>query len=71
HHYLNLVDYRRAILAAQYSKEGSRDLAESLLERTLKESHTLKGWQKRLIRLLYKYTARGHRGAGRIAVRML
>ena len=70
-HYLNLVDYRRAILAAQYSKEGSRDLAESLLERTLKESHTLKGWQKRLIRLLYKYTARGHRGAGRIAVRML
>ncbi|MDE5876709.1 MAG: glycosyltransferase family 2 protein [Muribaculaceae bacterium] len=70
-HYLNLVDYRRAILAAQYSKEGNRDLAESLLERTLNESHTLKGWQKRLIRLLYKYTARDHRGAGRIAVRML
>lgn len=70
-HYLNLVDYRRAILAAQYSKEGSQDLAEKLLERTLRDSRTLNSWQKWLVRMLYKYTARGHRGAGRIAVRML
>lgn len=70
-HYLNLLDYRRAVLAAQYSKEGNKELAETLLESTLHKSSTLSGWQKRLVRMLYKYTARGHRGAGRIAVRML
>ncbi len=70
-HYLNLVDYRRAVLAAYYSREGNKELAEKLLEKTLHDSTTLNGWQKRLVRLLYKYTARGHRGAGRIAVRML
>ncbi|MDE6680745.1 MAG: glycosyltransferase family 2 protein [Muribaculaceae bacterium] len=70
-HYLNLVDYRRTVLAAQYSREGREDLAVVLLGRTLNNSRTLTGWQKRLVRMLYKYTARGHRGAGRIAVRML
>lgn len=69
-HWINVIDYRRVNLAAHYKREGADHLADPLLERVM-QSATLSRWQKRLLRLLFRYTANGHRGAGRVAVRLL
>lgn len=57
---LNIVSYRRAILAANYAKEGRNDLAEPLYKQALHEVPTKK---KPLIRFAYHWTRLGMRGA--------
>lgn len=59
---LGMIDYRRVILAALYTKEGRPDLGKTLLEKTLRESHVA-SWRKLLLRFIYIYTARGGRAA--------
>lgn len=59
---LDMVDYRRAILAAHYRREGARQAAARLLRRSLNRtgrSIVAKGW----LHLLYQYTAAGGRAA--------
>ena len=56
----NLVSYRRAILAADYFKEGRAELAKPLYERAQKEVSKEK---RPLIRFAYHWTKRGFRGA--------
>lgn len=69
-HYLRLVVYRRMILAAHYAREGRGDLALPLLKEAL-ANPALTRTQRMLFRLLYRYTAAGGRGAGRVAVRLV
>lgn len=57
-----MMDYRRVILAAHYRREGRRDAARRLLDRTLR-STTCSPIRKWLLRLIYIYTAHGGRGA--------
>ena len=57
-----MVDYRRAVLAAHYRREGNRRGAKALLERALSRSGR-PAWRRLLLRLLYRYTASGGRGA--------
>lgn len=59
---LGMIDYRRVILAALYTREGREDLGKPLLEKTLRESRVA-SWRKQLLRLIYAYTARGGRAA--------
>ena len=66
-HYLRLVAYRRMILAAHYAREGRGDLALSLLKEAL-ANPALTRMQRMFFRILYRYTAAGGRGAGRVAV---
>ncbi len=54
--------YRRVNLAALYKAEGAPELAESLLEQSLANS-SVAPWRKRLLRLIYHYTAHGGRAA--------
>lgn len=56
------IDYRRMILAANYLKEGKRDIAANLMNRTLRNS-SLSASDKLLLKLLYHYTSCGGRGA--------
>lgn len=59
---IDMINYRRAILAAHYKREKRPDLAEPLLKKAL-EHRTLSLPRKRLLWLLYQYTASGGRGA--------
>jgi len=59
---LDMVDYRRAILAAHYRREGERGAARALLVRALARSGR-PAWRRWLLRLLYAYTAAGGRAA--------
>ena len=55
-----MLDYRRAILAAHYRREGAKAPARELLRKVLRRY----GIVDRLrLRLLYDYTSRGGRGA--------
>ncbi len=56
----NIITYRRAILAADYAKEGHLDLAKPLYEQALKEIPKEK---RPLIRFAYHWTKNGLRGA--------
>lgn len=56
------VDYRRVILAAHYRREGRGDLAAPLLRAALARN----GRRRGLLRLIYRYTALGGRGAWRL-----
>lgn len=56
------VDYRRIILAAHYYREGKKELAAALKNKTLRESCEPL-WRKELLKLIYWYTAFGGRGA--------
>ncbi len=56
----NIITYRRAILAAHYAKEGSKDIAEPLYRQSLKEIPKEK---RPLIRFAYHWTRLGMRGA--------
>ena len=60
-----IIAYREMILAAHYKKENRPDLASGLMEKVLKE-YDLTVLQKNLFKLLFKYTARGGRGAWKI-----
>lgn len=57
---LNIVNYRRAILAADYAKEHRPDLASHLLEEALKKTPASK---RPALRFAYQYTRMGLRGA--------
>lgn len=56
------LDYRRAILAAHYRREGHPELCERLMTETLQRS-SLPGWRKLLLRAVCRYTAAGGRAA--------
>lgn len=56
----NIITYRRAILAADYAKEGHLELAQPLYEQALMEIPKEK---RPLIRFAYNWTKRGLRGA--------
>lgn len=58
----DMLDYRRVILAAHYSREGSRELSESLLNCGVNRQGR-PWWRRQLLRLLYHYTVLGGRGA--------
>ena len=62
---LKIIAYREMILAAHYQKENRPDLASGLLEKVFK-GYDLTVLQKILFKLLFKYTARGGRGAWKI-----
>lgn len=59
---LDMVDYRRVILAAHYKREGRGDAARGLLRTTLKNCR-LGIADRMLLKLIYRYTALGGRGA--------
>lgn len=65
---LNIVNYRRAILAADYAKEGRSDLARSLLKEALKKTPAS---GKPAIWFAYHFTRLGFRGAFRLVGRLL
>lgn len=59
---LDMTDYRRMILAADYSKEGNREASRALMTQigqNKRLSHSKKLW----LRVLYHYTRLGGRGA--------
>lgn len=64
----NIVSYRRAILAADYYKEGHPELAKPLYEQALSEVPTKK---RPLIRFAYHWTKRRLRGAFYIVGKLL
>lgn len=64
----NIVSYRRAILAADYAKEGHPELAGPLYRQALSEVPNTK---RPLIRLAYHWTRLGMRGAFSIVGRFL
>ncbi len=59
---IDMINYRRAILAAHYHREKRPDLATPLLEKAINHPNLTKRrcW---LLKMLYKYTALGGRGA--------
>lgn len=63
------LDFRQAILAGQYWREGDKAGASELLTRTLGESRIGKVKQL-VIKALYRYTAHGGRGAHHIFARL-
>lgn len=60
--WMKVLAYKRAILAASYRKEGRREHAARLLEQAL-ASPGLNPLQRLYLRLAYRYTAAGGRGA--------
>ena len=64
--WLRYVAYRRAILAAHYRREGNQEEAEKLLLKAL-EDENLNSLQRSFLRLAYRYTALGGRGAAKAA----
>lgn len=64
----NIITYRRAILAADYAKEGHPELAQPLYEQALMEIPKEK---RPLIRFAYHWTKRGLRGAFSIVGKFL
>ena len=65
---IRIVNYRRAILAAEYAKEGHPELATTLYKRSLSETAVR---QRPLIRFAYHWTRLGMRGAFSIIGRFL
>lgn len=59
---VDMINYRRAILAAHYKRENRLDLAKPLLHKAL-SNRTMSLPRKWLLKLLYHYTAIGGRGA--------
>lgn len=59
---IDMINYRRAVLAAHYQREKRPDLAMPLLEKALNHKNLTKR-RRRLLKMLYKYTALGGRGA--------
>ncbi len=59
---IDMINYRRVILAAHYKREGRGDLAKPLLCKAL-VLRTVSSHRRWLLRLIYYYTALGGRGA--------
>lgn len=59
---LDMLTYRRVILAAHYAREGDKTAGRALLDRTLRHSR-LNASERILLKLIYKYTSAGGRGA--------
>ena len=59
---IDMINYRRVILAAHYQREKRPDLATPLLEKALNHQNLTKR-RRWLLKMLYKYTALGGRGA--------
>ena len=59
----NILDYRRSILAASYSREGNDIAAAKLMDKALGGKDFIK---KQLLRFSFNYTKHGMRGAWRI-----
>ena len=59
---IDMINYRRAILAAHYQREKRPDLAAPLSEKALNHKNLTKH-RRWLLKMLYKYTALGGRGA--------
>ena len=59
---LDMLTYRKVILAAKYTAEGYREIGEKLKEETL-ENADLPKWRKNLLKLIYSYTVNGGRAA--------
>ena len=59
---LEMVDYRRVILAAHYAREGKPKEGRHLLETTL-EKRGYQGAKRRILKIIYTYTRLGGRGA--------
>lgn len=69
-HLLNMVDYRRVILAAHYRREGNAAAAQTLLSHTY--ANTLATpFQRFILTLCYRYTSLGGRGASYFASPLL
>ncbi len=65
HRLLRIVDYRRVVLAAHYSREGLGDVAKAMLCDVLaKYDNCL--WRKMMLRFAYSYIGKGGRGFGRV-----
>lgn len=59
---LRMLDYRRAVLAAHYRREGNAEGARRLLESVLTDGRNGL-WRGMVLRFVYSYTALGLRGA--------
>lgn len=59
---LDMLDYRRMVLASSYYREGAKEEASVLIGRTLRESR-LSLSKKIWLKMLYYYTRAGGRGA--------
>lgn len=59
---LDMLDYRRVILAAHYRREGASEAASGLLENTLSQSR-ISRLDRMKLRFIYRYTVAGGRGA--------
>lgn len=57
-----MVDYRRAVLAAHYRREGHPELADRLMQHTLRRT-TCTPLRRLLLRVIHAYTAAGLRAA--------
>lgn len=60
---LFLMEYRRIMLAALFTREGRKDLGEPLRRKVLARNH---GTDKMLLRMAYAYISRGGRGFDRL-----
>lgn len=58
-----ILNYRKAILAAQYFKEGNKEAARLLMTETLRGKSLI---ENIIFKFSYNYTRAGHRGAWRI-----
>lgn len=65
---LNIITYRKIILASHYRREGNREGAEKILKETLPSLPLMK---RMLMKLTYHYTRRGGHGAWKLAGRFL
>lgn len=60
---LDMLLYRRMILAATYDQEGRPDLAQPLREQTMRMASRLPRWRQKLLGWIYNYRRRGGRAA--------
>lgn len=60
---LRILDYRRAILAAHYYREGNKKGARKLIKATVEDKGK---WEKFILKFSYYFTAAGFRGAWRL-----
>ena len=61
-YFMDMVAYKRMILAASYQKEGRPELASGLLDKVVGNGE-LSFFQKTILKILFRYTVSGGRGA--------
>lgn len=64
--YLRLLDYKRVVLAAHYSREGHNDWAQTLYNQAMARLDS-KWLTRAVVPMLYRRIKRGKRGSGQIA----